>query len=198
MKIPDVVLQEASETMEMLEGTLVYLGKIGDGRDVFLFKPIDANLILSKYYKFFLENQPKSVGTWADGYGSGTGIQILIVAEGVEDVGIIVLLVVLELVDGHELASLLDDETLDTSLVEDDVLVWFPVDLVVLREHEAERSDVHSSELAIGLKEHEVVPRLVGTGEDVRNEHLAIRSDHTVFALDVAPAGMVESGERVQ
>ena len=32
MKIPDVVLQEASETMEMLEGTLVYLGKIGDGR----------------------------------------------------------------------------------------------------------------------------------------------------------------------
>ena len=43
MKIPDVVLQEASETMEMLEGTLVYLGKIGDGRDVFLFKqPIDA------------------------------------------------------------------------------------------------------------------------------------------------------------
>ena len=43
MKIPDVVLQEASEIMEMLEGTLVYLGKIGDGRDVFLFKqPIDA------------------------------------------------------------------------------------------------------------------------------------------------------------
>ena len=32
MKIPEVVLQEASETMEMLEGTLVYLGKIGDGR----------------------------------------------------------------------------------------------------------------------------------------------------------------------
>ena len=32
MKIPDVVLQEASETMEMLEGTIVYLGKIGDGR----------------------------------------------------------------------------------------------------------------------------------------------------------------------
>ena len=29
MKIPDVVLQEASEAMEMLEGTLVYLGKIG-------------------------------------------------------------------------------------------------------------------------------------------------------------------------
>ena len=28
MKSPDVVLQEASETMEMLEGTLVYLGKI--------------------------------------------------------------------------------------------------------------------------------------------------------------------------
>lgn len=28
MKIPDVVLQEASETMEQLEGTLVYLGKI--------------------------------------------------------------------------------------------------------------------------------------------------------------------------
>ena len=26
MKIPDVVLQEASETMEMLDGTLVYLG----------------------------------------------------------------------------------------------------------------------------------------------------------------------------
>ena len=66
------------------------------------------------------------------GYGSGTGIQILIVAEGVEDVGIIVLLVVLELVDGHELASLLDDVTLDSSLAEDDVLVWFPVDLVVL------------------------------------------------------------------
>ena len=43
MKIPDVVLQEASEALEMLEGTLVYLGKIGDGRDVFLFKqPIDA------------------------------------------------------------------------------------------------------------------------------------------------------------
>ena len=38
MKIPDIVLQEASEIMEMLEGTLVYLGKIGDGRDVFLFK----------------------------------------------------------------------------------------------------------------------------------------------------------------
>jgi len=36
MKIPEVVLQEASETMEMLEGTLVYLGKIGDGRDVFM------------------------------------------------------------------------------------------------------------------------------------------------------------------
>ena len=32
MKIPEVVLQDASETMEMLEGTLVYLGKIGDGR----------------------------------------------------------------------------------------------------------------------------------------------------------------------
>ena len=94
------------------------------------------------------------------GYGSGTGIQILIVDEGVEDVGIIVLLVVLELVDGHELASLLDDVTLDSSLVEDDVLVWFPVDLVVLGEHEAEGSDVHSSELAIGLKEHEVVPGL--------------------------------------
>ena len=43
MKIPEVVLQEASEIMEMLEGTLVYLGKIGDGRDVFLFEqPIDA------------------------------------------------------------------------------------------------------------------------------------------------------------
>ena len=43
MKNPDVVLQEASETMEMLEGTLVYLGKIGDGRDVFLFKqPIEV------------------------------------------------------------------------------------------------------------------------------------------------------------
>ena len=43
MKIPDVVLQEASETMEMLEGTLVYLGKIGDGREVYLLKqPIDA------------------------------------------------------------------------------------------------------------------------------------------------------------
>ena len=85
---------------------------------------------------FFLENQPKSQGLGLMGYGSGTGIQILIVAEGVEDVGIIVLLVVLELVDGHELASLLDDVALDTALVEDDVLVWFPVDLVVLREHE--------------------------------------------------------------
>ena len=43
MKIPDVVLQEASETMEMLEGTIVYLGKIGDGRDVYLLEqPIDA------------------------------------------------------------------------------------------------------------------------------------------------------------
>ena len=43
MKIPDVVLQEARETMEMLEGTPVYLGKIGDGRDVYLLKqPIDA------------------------------------------------------------------------------------------------------------------------------------------------------------
>ena len=43
MKNPDVVLQEASETMEMLEGTLVYLGKIGDGREVYLLKqPIDA------------------------------------------------------------------------------------------------------------------------------------------------------------
>ena len=43
MKIPDVVLQEACEIMEMLEGKLVYLGKIGDGRDVFLLKqPIDA------------------------------------------------------------------------------------------------------------------------------------------------------------
>jgi hypothetical protein len=34
MKIPDVVLQEASEAMEMLEGTLIYISKIGDGRDV--------------------------------------------------------------------------------------------------------------------------------------------------------------------
>lgn len=43
MKIPDVVLQEASEIMEMLEGRLVYLGKIGDGREVYLLKqPIDA------------------------------------------------------------------------------------------------------------------------------------------------------------
>lgn len=43
MKIPDVVLQEASETMEMLEGTLVYLGKIGDGKEVYLLKQsIDA------------------------------------------------------------------------------------------------------------------------------------------------------------
>ena len=43
MKIPDVVLQEASEALEMLEGTLVYLGKIGDGRDVYLLEqPIDA------------------------------------------------------------------------------------------------------------------------------------------------------------
>ena len=66
------------------------------------------------------------------GCGSCTGIQILIVAEGVEDVGIIVLLVVLELVDGHELASLLDDVALNTALVEDDVLILFPVDLVVL------------------------------------------------------------------
>jgi hypothetical protein len=75
---------------------------------------------------------PNRWGLGLKEYGSGTGIQILIVAEGVEDVGIIVLLVVLELVCGHELASLLDDVTLDTSLVEDDVLVWFPVDLVVL------------------------------------------------------------------
>ena len=65
-------------------------------------------------------------------YGSDNGIQRLIVAEGVEDVGVIVLLVVLELVDGYELARLLDDVALDTALVEDDVLVWFPVDLVVL------------------------------------------------------------------
>ncbi len=43
MKIPDVVLQEASEIMEMQEGTIVYLGKIGDGREVYLLKqPIDA------------------------------------------------------------------------------------------------------------------------------------------------------------
>jgi len=43
MKIPEVVLQEASEIMEMLEGTLVYLGKIGDGRDVYLLEqPIDS------------------------------------------------------------------------------------------------------------------------------------------------------------
>ena len=43
MKIPDVVLQEASETMKMLEGTIVYLGKIGDSRDVYLLEqPIDA------------------------------------------------------------------------------------------------------------------------------------------------------------
>ena len=64
--------------------------------------------------------------------GSDNGIYRLIVAEGVEDVGIIVLLVVLELVDGHELASLLDDVTLDSSLVKYDVLVWFTVYLVVL------------------------------------------------------------------
>jgi hypothetical protein len=38
MKIPEVVLKEASETLEMLEGTLVYLGKIGDSRDVYLLK----------------------------------------------------------------------------------------------------------------------------------------------------------------
>ena len=43
MKITDVVLQEASKALEMLEGTLVYLGKIGDGRDVYLLEqPIDA------------------------------------------------------------------------------------------------------------------------------------------------------------
>ena len=43
MKIPEVVLQEASEIMEMLEGTIVYLGKIGDGREVYLLKQsIDA------------------------------------------------------------------------------------------------------------------------------------------------------------
>ena len=43
MKIPEVVLKEASETLEMLEETLVYLGKIGDSRDVYLLKqPIDA------------------------------------------------------------------------------------------------------------------------------------------------------------
>ena len=43
MKIPDVVLQEASEALEMLEGTIVYLGKIGDGKEVYLLKQsIDA------------------------------------------------------------------------------------------------------------------------------------------------------------
>ena len=57
--------------------------------------------------------------------GSGTSIQILIVAEGVEDVGIIVLLVVLELVGGHELASLLDDVTLDSSLVKQGTSICF-------------------------------------------------------------------------
>ena len=123
-------------------------------------------------YCLFEKISPNLWGLGLMGYGSDNGIYRLIVAEGVEDVGIIVLLVVLELVDGYELASLLDDVALDTALVEDDILVWFPVDLVVLREHEAEGSDVHSSELAIGLKEHEVVPWLVGTGEDVRNERL--------------------------
>ncbi len=44
---------------------------------------------------------------------------------GVEDVGIIVLLVVLELVDGHELASLLDDVALDSSLVKQGTSICF-------------------------------------------------------------------------
>ena len=89
--------------------------------------------VLANKLHGFLKESAQSGGDFGlMGYGSGTGIQILIVDEGVEDVGIIVLLVVLELVGGHELASLLDDVTLDTSLVEDDVLVWFPVDLVVL------------------------------------------------------------------
>ena len=34
MKIPDVVLQEASETMEMLEGTIVYLGDNQGGQEL--------------------------------------------------------------------------------------------------------------------------------------------------------------------
>ena len=52
MKIPDVVLQEASETMEMLEGTLVYLGKIGDGRSsdvTFLPNNLHLSEIIRKF-----------------------------------------------------------------------------------------------------------------------------------------------------
>ena len=52
MKIPDVVLQEASETMEQLEGTLVYLGKIGDGRSsdvTFLPNNLHLSEIIRKF-----------------------------------------------------------------------------------------------------------------------------------------------------
>ena len=52
MKIPEVVLQEASETMEMLEGTLVYLGKIGDGRSsdvTFLPNNLHLSEIIRKF-----------------------------------------------------------------------------------------------------------------------------------------------------
>lgn len=52
MKIPDVVLQEASEAMEMLEGTLVYLGKIGDDRSsdvTFLPNNLHLSEIIRKF-----------------------------------------------------------------------------------------------------------------------------------------------------
>ena len=39
MNIPKAVIREASETLELLGGTVDYLGKIDDGRDAYLHKP---------------------------------------------------------------------------------------------------------------------------------------------------------------
>ena len=39
MNIPKAVMREASETLELLGGTVVYLGKINDGREAYLHKP---------------------------------------------------------------------------------------------------------------------------------------------------------------
>lgn len=63
MKIPDIVLQEASETLEMLEGTIVYLGKIDDGREVYLLKqPVDVTTGFPFVYLYDGQNAMEITG----------------------------------------------------------------------------------------------------------------------------------------
>ena len=61
---------------------------------------------------------------------------------GVVDVGIGVLVIILELVLGDELAGLFDDVACNAVLVEDDILVGLPVHIIVLGEHEEEGADI--------------------------------------------------------